>query len=335
LDTAVRAAITRVVLATPRWWEKEGIPPPSFASRAEILAQPHVFSFALVYQVGEYRRAVEAAEDLAERQVTRGAFALAALELENAARALIAVGEVGRAEERHARAFALADRIGAPAFVTAQLLGSIFERARLRGEGYAELFASTQVLRDDPGLENRWLRAAIMAATAYGAAELGQPELALAQIEQVMPAIEQRTGQMNNYTFIVFWTSAALWELGEPRFADRIEPNLLEKTIKPDFRYVSTDARLAMAWLCALQGRPDEAREWFAKARVVLGEQGARPLRAITDFEEARMHARLGSRGDRARGLALLDAADPEFAAIGMPGWLRRSQELRQLLDRT
>jgi hypothetical protein len=52
--------------------------------------------------------------------------------------------------------------------------------------------------------------------------------------------------------------------------------------------------RLALARLCALTGRSDEARAWFEKARHVLDEQGARPLRAITDFGEAWMEARHG-----------------------------------------
>lgn len=45
-----------------------------------------------------------------------------------------------------------------------------------------------------------------------------------------------------------------------------------------------TDARLSLARLCAVAGRPEEAREWFVRERAVLDEQGARPLRAITDL---------------------------------------------------
>jgi hypothetical protein len=53
-----------------------------------------------------------------------------------------------------------------------------------------------------------------------------------------------------------------------------------------------TDARLALARLCGLTNRLDEAREWFEKARRVLDEQEAWPLRAITDFDEAWMEVR-------------------------------------------
>jgi hypothetical protein len=132
-----------------------------------------------------------------------------------------------------------------------------------------------------------------------------------------------------NYTLFVASAAATLWILGrrDPRGAP-IERNLREKTIAPDFLYPTVDARLAMAQLCALGRRFDEAIEWFARAREVLDEQGARPLRAITDFDEAWMYTRRGARGDQKRALPLLDAAAAQFEAIGMPGWVRRAEEL-------
>jgi hypothetical protein len=84
-----------------------------------------------------------------------------------------------------------------------------------------------------------------------------------------------------------------------------------------------------MACLCALQGRHDEAVEWFARARAVLEEQGARPLRAITDFDEALMYIRRGAPGDRERASPLLDAALQQFRALGMTGWIRRAESLQ------
>ena len=83
-----------------------------------------------------------------------------------------------------------------------------------------------------------------------------------------------------------------------------------------------------MAWLCALQRRYDEAVDWFARARVVLEEESARPLRARTDLEEARMYARRGAAGDRDRALRLLDTATVQFRALKMTGWIPRAEEL-------
>src|SRR5262249_24679732 len=104
--------------------------------------------------------------------------------------------------------------------------------------------------------------------------------------------------------------------------------NLRGKTIAPDFRYPHVDGRLSLARLCALQGRYDEAVEWFAKARAVLDEQGARPLRAIVDYDEALMYARRGAAGDRERAVPLLETALRQFRALGMPGWIRRAEHL-------
>lgn len=68
-----------------------------------------------------------------------------------------------------------------------------------------------------------------------------------------------------------------------------------------------------MARICALQGRYTEGLEWFKKARRALDEQGARPLRAITDYDAALMYHRRGANGDAQRARPLLDAALAQF----------------------
>jgi hypothetical protein len=141
-------------------------------------------------------------------------------------------------------------------------------------------------------------------------------------------------GSAINYTALAFVAADTIWTLGVTDHAAIIERNLREKTIEPDFRYPAVDALLALARLCALQQRHDEAADWFARARIVLDEQGARPLRAITDFDEAPMYVRRGAPGDRERALPLLDAATVEFRTIGMPGWVRRAEDLRRALLR-
>jgi len=64
----------------------------------------------------------------------------------------------------------------------------------------------------------------------------------------------------------------------------------------------------------------------------LLGEQGAQPLRALADLDEACMYLRRGARGDGARAGALLQAAVGQFEAIGMSGWIRRAEALRGAL---
>jgi len=106
-----------------------------------------------------------------------------------------------------------------------------------------------------------------------------------------------------------------------------VERCIHEKVLPPDFRYPMRDARLALARLCALQGRPDEADNWFAKARAVLDEQGARPLRALADYDQAVMYLRRGSPADFERPHQLLVAARDQFRSIGMNGWLLRAEQ--------
>jgi len=60
----------------------------------------------------------------------------------------------------------------------------------------------------------------------------------------------------------------------------------------------------------------------------VLDEQGAWPLRALADFDEASMYLRRGGAGDHQRARPLLAAASDQFRAIGMTGWLRRVEQL-------
>jgi hypothetical protein len=124
-----------------------------------------------------------------------------------------------------------------------------------------------------------------------------------------------------------------LWLIERTDHVELIERGVRDKVVAPDFRYWTRDGRLSVARLCALQHRYDEASEWFAQSRAVLDESGARPLRAIVDYDEALMYARRGGEGDAARALPLLDAALAQFREIGMSGWVRRAGELRAEVD--
>jgi hypothetical protein len=67
---------------------------------------------------------------------------------------------------------------------------------------------------------------------------------------------------------------------------------------------------------------------WFTDARRVLTDQGARPLLAIADYDEALMFLRRGGPGDADRAGPLLDAARRQFEQLGMTGWSLRAEEL-------
>jgi hypothetical protein len=119
-----------------------------------------------------------------------------------------------------------------------------------------------------------------------------------------------------------------LWFLDRTEHLPAIEAILREKLLPPDFRPALADGRHALACCCALAGRHDEAERWFAEARLVLAEQRTAAHLAICDFDEALMHARRGGPGAVGAARPLLEAAGPQFEAIGMTGWLRRAREL-------
>jgi hypothetical protein len=112
-----------------------------------------------------------------------------------------------------------------------------------------------------------------------------------------------------------------LWLLDRRDHVSVIESALRDKALPADFRFPMTDARLALARLCALAGRAAEATDWFGRAREVLDAQGARPLRAVVDHDEALMHLRAG---DPAAARPYVTAARAAFDALGMTGWARR-----------
>jgi hypothetical protein len=116
-----------------------------------------------------------------------------------------------------------------------------------------------------------------------------------------------------------------LWLLGRRDHLRPVEAALRHRALPADFRFPMMDVRLSLARLCAVDGRLDEAADWFGQARTVLEEQGAGPLRAITDFDEALMHAR---QGRHASARPLLEAAAGQFQQIGMTGWLRRAEQV-------
>lgn len=95
-----------------------------------------------------------------------------------------------------------------------------------------------------------------------------------------------------------------------------------------DFRTPGADGRHGLARICALTGRHEEAGQWFAEARRVLGEQGALPVLAICDLDEAVMFTRRGTPGDAELARPLLARARDQFESLAMTGWLRRADEL-------
>jgi tetratricopeptide (TPR) repeat protein len=281
---------------------------------------------------GEYARALVLLNQFVPLLLERGQLAPAALNLTGVAHCQSALGNLEASREAFGRASELGERVGNPPLLALLIMNMQLDHAVTRGEGYGLLLPGIEQLLAKDAPENRWLRSLEWAHAARCYAYEGRRDDALRALEQALPAIERGAGWAVAYTDLIGFVIEALWVLERRDHVEVLERNLRAKTLAPDFRGVHTDSRLSLARLCALAGRFDEAREWFERARHVLDEQGARPLRAVTDFDEASMEVRRGGAGDRQRALALLDAARGPFESIGMPGWLRRAEELRRRL---
>ncbi|HEY4409537.1 MAG TPA: AAA family ATPase, partial [Acidimicrobiia bacterium] len=229
-----------------------------------------------------------------------------------------------------AEARVLADRIGRPNAV--ELYGKE-NLAVFWDEGVDEITSVVGGLlaADPPPL--RWARGFFHAWVARLAAYRGDTDEALEQLGRLVAWIERAPAWASGLSCMANHGVEVLWVLGRTEHLDRLEAVIRHKLVEPDWRGPGVDARLSMARLCILTARHSEAPAWFASARQVLGEQGARPLLAIVDLDEARLHVLAEGPAERERARPLLDSARAEFEALGMTGWLGRAEEVRSLLD--
>jgi tetratricopeptide (TPR) repeat protein len=294
-----------------------------FPSRDEARTSSNLV--VLAFWAGDMSAVLPQFKVEAERSLARG-------QLIRAARCHVFSGVCqlaqGRLDEGR-RAFeegkALAARVGQTIFVALQIQ-ELFTVAT--DEGLEEMAAALAPLAAAPVPAIAWALGYVYADLARVNARLGREEEALRYLGLVIPWLERAPAWSGGFPDMASHAAETLWVLERVDHAVIIEHAVREKVIKPDFRYPMTNGRLALARLCALQGRHQEAREWFAEARRDLTEQGALPLLAIADYDKSLMLVRRSGPGDTERSRLLLDAARNEFAAIGMTGWLRRADEL-------
>ena len=301
-----------------------------FSSREDVLTHAGDDSIFLTVWAGEFRRSLPLWQEQALRAEQQGQIAWAVFHWAQLARCHNALGDFAAAQTAYDRGLALARRLAGPSMQVIQIAGARFEMAAARleakWENYLRLVQDTLQQRAP---EYQWVFAAIRATAAAVYARLERTEEALHLLGTLVAPLERAPGWAANYTAVACDAVETLWLLERTDHIEVIEHNLREKVVEPDFRYFMRDSRRSMACLCALQGRHDEAVDWFTRARAVLEEQGARPLRAITDFDEALMYIRRGAPGDRERASPLLDAALQQFRALGMTGWIKRAENLQ------
>lgn len=329
-DGPERRELTRVVLAHPsaldlarptELWRHLVLP-----SRAEILERVPGVASLIGFQAGGYRAALAEFRTAAETALRRHHRLLAALLLASAARLESALGALADADASQARAEELAREGPASSLVALRLGTLVGDLAQVRGEGFEALGPAVEAALATDAPETRWVLPLASAGAASVHAMAGREREALAALVLPRKALAIAPGWSFPYVATLHRTIATLWTLGRAEGLEPLEALLRERALAPDFRHPHTDARLSLARLCGLGGRTGEALGWFDEARRVLDEQGALPLRALCDYDEALLHLRAGS--PRPRVAELRERALARFDAVGMPGWRKRAEAL-------
>jgi DNA-binding SARP family transcriptional activator len=303
-----------------------------YGSRENVPAEAAQDPTVLLYLLGALRPALPVFEEAAARARARGELAREVHCRASIARALAALGDLAGARAALAEARELAGRIPGTGWSWERIhvVGARDALALATGEDWAGLQAAFDefVGTDDPVV--RWARAPMCAGCARTAAHLGHGERAMALLALPVQALGRAPGWALNYTRTASDTAETLWLLDRRDHLRSVGAALRLKALPTDFRFPMMDLRLSLARLCAVDGRLEEASHWFGQAHPVLEERGARPLRAIADFDQALMHARYGR---PASARPLLEAAAGQFQRIGMTGWLRRAEQLGALVS--
>jgi tetratricopeptide (TPR) repeat protein len=295
---------------------------------AEAAQDPTV----LLYLLGALRPALPVFEKAAADARARGELAREVHCRASIARSLAALGDLPGARAALEEARELADRIPGRGWSWERIHveGARDALTLATGEDWEGMQTVFDELADTEDPVPRWARAPMRAGCARTAAHLGHGERAMTMLALPVQALGRAPAWALNYTRTASDTAETLWLLNRRDHLRAVETALRLKALPADFRFPMMDLRLSLARLCAVGGQLEEASHWFGQARSVLEEQGARPLRAIADFDQALMHARAGQHPAARQPL---DAAISQFQRIGMTGWQRRAEQLDALLS--
>ena len=299
-----------------------------YDSRQAIITDPECDNLALVLLAGDCRRGLPQWQERAVDAERSGRIALAMESWAFVARCQIALGEFTAARAAYDRAIAFAARFNRPSFQLVNLMSVRYDFLFTLDDGWAEIIkvpGEDDLLRNPPP-ELKWALAAACATAAHALAQQNRVEQAVQVLAAVRDPLLRGALWGFTYGLTACEAAATIWQAGCTEHIEVVEESLL-KLLTPDFRYPSRDVRLSMARLCAIQGRYEEAIQWFGKACHVLDEQGWRPLRAIADYDRALMYLRRAAPGDESRAEPFFTASLAQFRDLGMTGWGRRAEQ--------
>jgi DNA-binding CsgD family transcriptional regulator len=231
---------------------------------------------------------------------------------------LAATGDLARAAARYADARALAERI--------PLAGRLRAAVALVGE-----VASADITPDWADVAERmsahaarpeqvlWFRLALAASACRALVKARRGGEAQGLLADVVAGISNGAPWDYGHNCAVCLAGEAVADLGRADLAAQVLGPCLELIEQQVGNYLMTSSELTAARLLRTLGRDEDALPHFARAREDLDRRRQPALRAIVDYEEGTLRARLGASGAD----VLVGRATAQFAALGMQRWIR------------
>jgi len=322
------------------WWSKSELDALLMKSRdwKGLSGRSRALSVAaetLMYRYGEFARACSLLEEQVHMHVQTGWIEEKAKSLVRLSMALLANGELDRADETRVRARETVWRLG-PDYLIYEHAGTksggdLYPEISMESnfawyrEGdwlaVAEHWAMAVAMHEGAGSPVHTVEAA-MAAQAYARLDrFDDARVYLDELMAILPKLEPRDWAFNG---AVGRASHAIWDMLDQKYAEAFlgfSEALLADGVGD---WTNTSLELSAARMAALLDKPALATEYFSKARQGLNELQA-PQRGIVDYDEA-IALRLAGDPEPERRRGLLASATQCFAANGMSGWQKRAE---------
>jgi len=300
-------------------------------SRAEAEAQlaKNPRHGAALWSSGALRETVRAYDELIEEARRERLVGLEATNLALRSRFQAILGDFDAAAASLDTAFGLLARIPPESNTALQVLAAPMLNQVVYGiNPTPEVVDSFLVFAERP--DTQWAGLVLRLAAARVFAAAGDDTAALEILDASIVGIERAAAWAVNAPMVFAYAVDVAWLLESTEHLTTLEHNVREKWLDPDLSYPGVDSRWGVALLCALDGRTDEARHWFAEARRVLLEQESEPLIVAVDHDAALMELRLGTDGDAQRFAESIASARARCARPAMAGWLPRLDALER-----
>jgi DNA-binding CsgD family transcriptional regulator len=312
-------------------------------------ARIHALSIAartLLYNLGAFREAEAVSRELLVESERVGSLPGAAYAHEQIADVAGAFGEFEAAQESLARARAIAAKLG-PAHRVHFIIDFVATRvATYIGGDWAQLGSDYERRATDPATPWPWITIQAAGYATFAYARAGMQPQASRLLDELIPLLETLRPTTLNQNGAVGLAGSALWELGNPAWAERCRKLALALVEAGTGDDVSGSQELTVARMSSLLGEEADADEWFERACATLRADGRLPLLAVAivdraaaapasapvaGLREARELAeQLGMSGAAGRAKALLEEAEATPPAGLTP---REAEILRLLAD--